>query len=62
MVGPVGHRGSGAITADRMTRLWMTAPYRAEAQRFYVREDSSYRRPSDLDGKRISARELQRHI
>jgi polar amino acid transport system substrate-binding protein len=48
--------GSGAITADRMTRLWMTAPYRAEAQPFYVREDSSYRRPSDLDGKRIGVR------
>jgi polar amino acid transport system substrate-binding protein len=45
--------GSGAITADRMTRLWMTAPYRAEPQRFYVRADSPYRRPSDLDGKRI---------
>jgi polar amino acid transport system substrate-binding protein len=45
--------GSGAITADRMTRLWMTAPYRAEPQRFYVRADSQYRRPSDLDGKRI---------
>jgi hypothetical protein len=34
----------------------MTAPYRTEAQRFYVREDSSYRRPSDLDGKRIGVR------
>jgi polar amino acid transport system substrate-binding protein len=45
--------GSGAITADRMTRLWMTAPYRAEPQRFYVRADSPYRDPSDLDGKRI---------
>jgi polar amino acid transport system substrate-binding protein len=45
--------GSGAITADRMTRLWMTAPYRAEPQRFYVRKDSPYRRPADLDGKRI---------
>jgi polar amino acid transport system substrate-binding protein len=45
--------GSGAITADRMTRLWMTAPYRAEAQRFYVHEDSPYSRPSDLDGKRV---------
>jgi ABC-type amino acid transport substrate-binding protein len=48
--------GSGAITADRMTRLWMTAPYRAEAQPFYVREDSFYRCPSDLDGKRIGVR------
>lgn len=47
--------GSGAITADRMTRLWMTVPYRAEAQRFYVREDSAYNRTSDLDGKRIGA-------
>jgi polar amino acid transport system substrate-binding protein len=45
--------GSGAITADRMTRLWMTAPYRAEAQRFYVHENAPYTRPSDLDGKRI---------
>jgi polar amino acid transport system substrate-binding protein len=45
--------GSGAITEDRMTRLWMTAPYRAEAQRFYVHEDAPYTRPADLDGKRI---------
>jgi polar amino acid transport system substrate-binding protein len=36
-----------------MTRLWMTTPYRAEPQRFYVRNDSPYQRPSDLDGKRI---------
>jgi polar amino acid transport system substrate-binding protein len=54
--------GSDALTADRLTRLWMTAPYRAEAQRFYVREDSSYRRPSDLDGKRISVRASCRGI
>lgn len=45
--------GSGAITADRMTRLWMTTPYRAEAQRFYVHENAPFSRPSDLDGKRI---------
>ena len=25
--------GSGAITADRMTRLWMTAPYRTSVTR-----------------------------
>lgn len=48
--------GSGASPPIGMTRLWMTAPYRTEAQRFYVREDSSYRRPSDLDGKRIGVR------
>lgn len=47
--------GSGAITAERMTRLWMTATYRAEPQVFYVHEDSPYRRPADLDGKRIGA-------
>jgi ABC-type amino acid transport substrate-binding protein len=42
----------------------MTAPYRAEAQRFYVGEDCSYRRPSDLDGKRIGVRgaAASRHI
>jgi polar amino acid transport system substrate-binding protein len=45
--------GSGAITTDRMARLWMTAPYRAEPQRFYVRKDAPFDRPSDLDGKRI---------
>jgi polar amino acid transport system substrate-binding protein len=47
--------GSGAITTDRMTRMWMTSPYRAEPQRFYVHEDSPYRDPADLDGKKIGA-------
>ena len=47
--------GSGAITGERMGRLWMTAPYRAEPQRFYVLEDSPYRRPEDLAGKRVGA-------
>ena len=47
--------GSGAITAERMGRLWMTAPYRAEPQRFYVHEDSPAQRPGDLDGKRVGA-------
>lgn len=47
--------GSGAITAERMKRLWMTATYRAEPQRFFVHKDSPYRTPSDLDGKRVGA-------
>jgi ABC-type amino acid transport substrate-binding protein len=45
--------GSGAINADRMKRLWMTSPYRAEPQQFYVRKGSAYTTPSDLDGKSI---------
>jgi polar amino acid transport system substrate-binding protein len=45
--------GSGAITADRMTRLYMTQPYYAAPTRYFVRADSAYREPSDLDGKRI---------
>ncbi len=45
--------GSGAINTDRMARLWMTTPYRAEPQRYFVRKSSSYMKPSDLDGKTI---------
>ncbi len=47
--------GSGAINADRMTRLYMTQPYYADDQRFYVKADSDYREISDLDGKVIGA-------
>jgi polar amino acid transport system substrate-binding protein len=47
--------GSGAINADRMTRLWMTQPYYSDDQRFYVRTDSPYQEISDLDGKVIGA-------
>ena len=47
--------GSGAINADRMTRLYMTQPYYSDDQRFYVRADSDYRKISDLDGKVIGA-------
>ena len=47
--------GSGAITADRMERLYMTQPYYATANRYFVRKDSAFQRPSDLDGKRIGA-------
>lgn len=45
--------GSGGINADRMTRLYMTQPYYATPQSFFVRQDSPFERPSDLDGKKI---------
>jgi polar amino acid transport system substrate-binding protein len=45
--------GSGAINTDRMKRLWMTTPYRAEPQRYFVQKSSRYTKPSDLDGKAI---------
>lgn len=45
--------GSGAINADRMTRLFMTQPYYSDVQRFYVHEDAPYQAISDLDGKEI---------
>lgn len=47
--------GSGSINEDRMERLWMTQPYFAVPNSYYVAEDSSYQRPSDLDGKEIGA-------
>lgn len=45
--------GSGAINADRMTRLYMTRPYYSDEQRFYVHVDSPYQAISDLDGREI---------
>jgi polar amino acid transport system substrate-binding protein len=47
--------GSGSINADRMQRLWMTQPYYAVPNVYFVREDSPYETPSDLDGKSIGA-------
>lgn len=47
--------GSGAITNDRMQRLYMTQPYVTSANRYFVRNDSAYRTVGDLDGKRIGA-------
>jgi polar amino acid transport system substrate-binding protein len=46
---------SGAINSDRMTRLWMTQPYRSEPSRYFVKADSPYKTPSDLSGKTIGA-------
>ena len=45
--------GSGAINATRMEHLWMTQPYYYVPQRFVVRADRPYQKPSDLDGKTI---------
>ena len=47
--------GSGNINADRMTRLWMTQPYRAEPSRFFVRDDAAYQAPAELSGKKVGA-------
>jgi polar amino acid transport system substrate-binding protein len=47
--------GSGAITEDRMERLYMTQPYYATSNRYFVRSDSPFKQPGDLDGKRIGA-------
>ena len=45
--------GSAAINALRMKSLWMTQPYYYIPQRFIVREDSTYQKPSDLDGRKL---------
>jgi polar amino acid transport system substrate-binding protein len=47
--------GSGSINSDRMQRLYMTQPYYAVPNFYFVAEDSDYRKPSDLDGKEIGA-------
>jgi polar amino acid transport system substrate-binding protein len=47
--------GSGSINADRMERLYMTRPYYAVPNGYFVAEDSKYRHASDLDGKRIGS-------
>jgi len=47
--------GSGSINEDRMQRLWMTQPYYAVPNSYFVAKDSSYQEPSDLDGKSIGA-------
>ena len=47
--------GSGSINADRMQRLYMTQPYYAVPNYYFVAPDSAARHASDLDGKRIGA-------
>jgi polar amino acid transport system substrate-binding protein len=47
--------GSGSINADRMERLYMTQPYYAVPNYYFVAAGSRARHAADLDGKRIGA-------
>jgi polar amino acid transport system substrate-binding protein len=47
--------GSGAITADRMTRLYVTQPSYSTPAGVFVATDSPYTKLADLSGKRIGA-------
>jgi polar amino acid transport system substrate-binding protein len=47
--------GSGSINADRMTRLWMTQPYYATPNRFFVRADSPIQAAAELSGKEVGS-------
>jgi polar amino acid transport system substrate-binding protein len=47
--------GSGSINADRMQRLYMTQPYYAVPNYYFVATGSPARHAADLDGKRIGA-------
>ena len=47
--------GSGSINRDRMQRLYMTQPYYAVPNYYFVADGSPARHASDLDGKRIGA-------
>ena len=44
---------SGSINGDRMTRLYMTQPYYASPNRYFVKDDSSYETAQDLSRKEI---------
>jgi polar amino acid transport system substrate-binding protein len=47
--------GSGSINEDRMQRLYMTQPYYAVPNYYFVAVDSPARHASDLDGKKIGS-------
>ena len=47
--------GSGSINADRMQRLYMTQPYYAVPNYYFVAAGSPVRHAADLAGKRIGA-------
>lgn len=47
--------GSGAIDLERMAVLYMTQPYYATPNVFFVPKDSTARRPEDLSGERVGA-------
>ncbi len=44
---------SMGITYERMTRLWFTQPYSAEAERFFVLKTSPYHSLEQLSGRRL---------
>ncbi|MFL5724237.1 MAG: transporter substrate-binding domain-containing protein [Chloroflexota bacterium] len=45
--------GSGAITTDRMKRLYVTQPYYSTPASFFVNKDSTVTKPTELSGKKI---------
>ena len=45
--------GSGSINRDRMKRLYMTQPYYATPNMFFVRADSPYQTADELSGKKV---------
>jgi polar amino acid transport system substrate-binding protein len=47
--------GSGAITLERMERLYVTQPYYSTPANFFVKAGSSFKTPADLSGKKIGA-------
>ncbi len=48
--------GSMTITPERMSKLYFTQPYYTTPAAFFVNKDNtSYKQPSDLDGKKIGA-------
>jgi polar amino acid transport system substrate-binding protein len=47
--------GSGSINEDRMQRLYMTQPYYAVPNYYFVGSRSHARHPADLNGKKIGA-------
>ena len=47
--------GSGSINADRMQRLYMTQPYYAVPNYYFVAEGSPAKHAADLDGKTIGS-------
>ena len=47
--------GSGALTAKRMTTLYVTQPYYSTPANFFVLASSPYTKPAELSGKQIGA-------
>lgn len=47
--------GSGALTTDRMTRLYVTQPYYSTPHNFFVPIDSTIQKASELSGKQVGA-------